>query len=142
MADVDRLVEIEITTFDSKKYPIIQKKQFQYLITKGKSEVWLAEESGCIFGYMILLFRENSSIGRLYSIAVDPLFQGGDIGRRLFVFAEKRVKENSRKYLSQEIRSDHIKLLNRYTQLGYRHFGILRNYYPDNGDGIKLVKEL
>ena len=140
--DINRLYEIEKSSFDINKYHILKKRQIKYLITKANSEVWLAEVNNNVCGYIVVLFKKNSLIGRLYSIAVAPPFQGGDVGKILFIFAEKLVKEKSKKFISQEIRKDNFKLFNRYMSLGYRNIGVLKEYYPDNGDGIKLIKEL
>lgn len=140
--DVISLYEIESVAFDANKYHLFNKRQLRYLVEKSKGEVWLAEVSGNICGYFVLLFKQNSCSGRLYSIAVKPDFQGVNIGKDLLNRAEECVKTRNLRFISQEIRKDHYKLLNRYLLLGYQVYGRIDNYYPDGCCCLKLIKEL
>jgi ribosomal protein S18 acetylase RimI-like enzyme len=67
--DLTALVGLEAACFDSDR---ISRRQFRYLLTKGKAAILVAEREGVIVGDVVLLFSNATSVARLYSIAVDP----------------------------------------------------------------------
>jgi len=143
LKDLDELVRIEQAAFDPQKYPVTSRRQFYYLLTKGVGEIWTSIDArGRITGHIVLFFSKRWRVGRLYSIAVDPEFQGGNIGKALFAAAEKRCIEKGLEGILLEIRSDNGQHKNRYIQAGYKVLSLLPEYYPDGSSGLKMGKGL
>lgn len=138
--DLDDLVKLEKKAFDPMIYSIMPRRQFKYLIEKGNAEIWVEERNNILCGSATLLYRKNSQMIRFYSLSVDPDFQGGEIGKDMFKFAESRVKDKNLKGMLLEIRGDNTRLFDRYMRLGYSKTYTVPNYYPDGEMCIKLKK--
>lgn len=138
--DATALAALEQDAFDPDFYHLMRKSQFSRLIKKGNADILVAEDNGKLVGMVIILYRRLSKLGRMYSIAVHPDFQGRDIGRRLFEAMENRLKEKQLRGALLEIRADNTDHLERYQNLGYLLIRILPDYYPDGCSGLKLEK--
>ncbi len=138
--DLNALVRIEKNAFNTSIYHLTPRRQFRYLLTKANAQIWIAMLKGEPCGYIILLLRKNTQFGRLYSIAVTSDHQGGEIGKALFLHAEKCIKQEKLNGMILEIRADNARHLERYIYLGYTIFGRIENYYPDESACIKLKK--
>ncbi|MCB1652011.1 MAG: GNAT family N-acetyltransferase [Alphaproteobacteria bacterium] len=139
-SDISDLTRIETRTFDPEKYHLTSRANLRHLLNKGNAELWLAFKDKTPCGMTILLFRKNMSWGRLYSIAVLPEFQGGDIGKKLFEHAENTIKAKKLRGMILEIRADNTRHKERYLKRGYTLWGQTPNYYPDGAPCIKLKK--
>ncbi|MCA9040597.1 MAG: GNAT family N-acetyltransferase [Planctomycetaceae bacterium] len=143
LSDLDSLVQIEGEAFSPAKYPLTSRSQFRYFLTRAVNvELFVATGGKDVVGYILLFYRVNSAWGRLYSIAVQPQFQGGEVGKRLFEFAEQRARMRKLRGMLLEIRADNRKHLRRYQQLGYQLVSTVPDYYPDGFAALKLRKEL
>jgi len=140
LADLDTLTQLERIVFDPNKYPISSRRNFEHLLKYGKAVVLVAEDQNIIRGMAVLLFRKTSKFGRLYSIGVDPAYQGGEFGKALFSSAEYLVKEQGLIGMVLEIRADNVKHRDRYVSSGYKIIEKLQDYYPDGSSGLKLKK--
>lgn len=140
LADLDALCAVEKESFDPLHYPLTTRRQFRYLLSKGNCEIWVAVRQDKICGMVVLFFRKNTYVGRLYSIVVHPDFQGGLIGKALFEASEAVIKAKGLKGMVLEIRGDNARHLVRYQKLGYVAVDILPDYYPDGMAAIKLRK--
>ena len=145
--DLDELVRIEQAAFDPRYYPITCRRQFRYLLTQGQATLLVADHivadhSHGLSGLAVLLWRKTSAFGRLYSIAVDPAFQGGAIGKALFLAAEQTCRQHQRDGMVLEIRADNSGHQQRYLRSGYCLIKRLTAYYPDGMDGLKMKKRL
>lgn len=136
--DLDTLVKMEKASFPPDKYHHTPRRQFRYLIQNGNAEIWLVENDRIICGSIIMLYRKNSAFGRMYSIGVLPEYQGGTIGKALFEKAEKACKDKGCKGMMLEIRSDNLRHLERYKNIGYAMTKEVGNYYPDEQSCIKM----
>lgn len=139
--DLPALDRVERETFSPALYHRLSKRQYRYLLTKGNCEIWVASTNGTLCGAAILFYRKNSAYGRLYSIAVTPDAQGGDVGKALLTRAEDSIKQRGLKGIIQEIRADNARLKDRYTRLGYTITGTQADYYPDGASCLKLKKD-
>ena len=93
-----------------------------------------------VFGAAIIHLRKNSCVGRLYSIAILPEYQGGVMGKKLFGFAQDTIKKAGKSGMSLEIRDDNQRHFERYSKLGFKKIRRLLRYYPDGADAIKMIK--
>lgn len=138
--DTNALYEIETACFNPDQYHQTHKRQIRYLLTKGNADILLLEDKTGICGYSIILYKKRSTLGRLYSIAVKPELQGGEIGKKIFDASENAVKKRGLKGMILEIREDNNRHLERYLKLGYTQFGKAPDYYPDRASCLKLKK--
>ena len=138
--DLDRLVAIEAAAFDPADYLLMTRRQFAAHITNPKATILVARDPahGPV-GYALCFRRRGTRYLRLYSLAVDPAFQGGRVGAELFQAVEAAAKR-ARLGVQLEIRADNRKLLERYLGLGYGRYRDVPDYYPDGAPCIKLKK--
>lgn len=138
LKDLDDLITIETKCFDKRRYPQMSRASFKHLLTKGNALIKLAIVNGVSCGMVVSFFRSNSQYGRMYSIAVLPEYQGGEVGRKLYEDLIKEIKKRGLKGMLLEIRSDNTRHLDRYLKLGFKVIKELEDYYPDRSNGIKL----
>lgn len=139
--DLERLVEIERDCFDSALYDRMSERQFRGHVASPRAILVVAvDESDRPLGYVLGLLHRGRSTLRLYSIAVSPDSQGGEVGRLLF----ERIEDEAvarRLGVQLEVRSDNRKLTTRYPKLGYTAYKSVENYYPDGGSCVKFIKK-
>lgn len=139
LTDIPSLSEIEVRCFESDR---LSRRQFRYMLTRAHAATLVFEQPGRILGYVLVLFSRATSMGRLYSIAVDPDARGTGIARALVAAAEGAARERERAYLRLEVRQDNEASLGLFQSLGYRRFGELSDYYEDHMDAWRLEKTL
>lgn len=71
--DLDALVAIEERCFDSDR---LSRRSFRHLLTRGRAITLVIERDGRLCGYSMALCNTGTSLGRLYSFAVDPGCRG------------------------------------------------------------------
>lgn len=138
--DAAALAALEQKAFDPDFFHLMSKSQFSRLIKKGNADILVAEEDQRLIGVVVILYRKRSKLGRMYSIAVHPDFQGRDVGKSLFEAMENRLKEKDMRGALLEIRADNTDHLARYQKQGYRLTRIMPEYYPDGCAGLKLER--
>ena len=138
--DIGSIENIEKQCFDSQKYPRLSRQNLNHLIKKANAEILVIEQQSTLIASAVVFFRKNSQFARLYSIAVLPEFQGAFYGKALFDQVITNVKQQGLKGLVLEIRADNLKHQKRYLDQGFIVVRALKNYYPDDTDGIKLKK--
>jgi ribosomal protein S18 acetylase RimI-like enzyme len=138
--DAGALAALEKNAFDCDFYHLMNKSQISRLIKKGNADILVAEENEGLIGMVVILYRKTSKLGRLYSIAVHPDFQGRDVGKKLFEAMEARLKEKDLRGALLEIRADNIAHLERYQKLEYLLIRIMPDYYPDGCAGLRLER--
>jgi ribosomal protein S18 acetylase RimI-like enzyme len=101
-----------------------------------------SETAAAILGYHVVLFRQGSSIARLYSIAVDASRRGIGLGRRLLADAEAVAAAARRRVLRLEVREGNRRAIGLYVAHGYRPIGRWPGYYADSADALRYEKAL
>ena len=139
VSDRDALVEIEGRCFTGDR---LSRAQFRYLLTRARAVTLVAETDDAVAGYATVLFRRGASLARLYSIAVDPLARGRGLGRRLLGAAEEAAWARGCAYLRLEVRVDDETARALYRSAGYHRVELVRDYYEDGTDGLRLEKTL
>lgn len=137
--DLDALVALEGRCFDSDR---LSRRSFRRLLGGDTSACLVADDSGSVVGYALLLFRRETALARLYSIAVDPERRGAGIGAALIAAAESAAFERGRVYLRLEVRVDNDPAIELYGRLGYRRIGRYPDYYEDHADALRFEKRL
>lgn len=138
-ADVDDLLRIEQRAFPG---DLLSRRALRYLITRARSVALVCIVEGRPVGYGIVLLRNRSRSGRLYSLAVDPDWRGRQIGGRLLEALEARLLGAGVSRMQLEVRSDNEPALRRYHGMGYEVYASEPGYYEDGENALKMRKEL
>ena len=142
LEDLPALWGMEQHCFDERIYHRTSRRQYRYLLQHGNADILIACTHKQVIGAAVIFYRKNSKAGRLYSIAVLPEYQGGEIGKALFEAYEKRLIEKNLALALLEIRADNHKHKERYLAQGYQLIKTLPDYYPDGSSALKLRKKL
>jgi [ribosomal protein S18]-alanine N-acetyltransferase len=137
--DIAELVRIEQTCFDGDR---LTRRSFMRLIRRGSAAVFVAVIAGRVCAYAIALFRRNSRVARVYSIAVDPRCVGAGLGRRLMTAVEKEGRIRNCNRVQLEVRSNNARAISLYERLGFLRFETCEGYYADGCDAHRYVKRL
>ncbi|HET8864751.1 MAG TPA: GNAT family N-acetyltransferase [Gracilimonas sp.] len=142
ISDLDLLL-----TLEKKAFPAYQQSSRRVLNLSLKStfqQVWIAEaeHNGAYItvGCLILYLYKRSV--RIFSIAVDPEFQGTGIGKELIDKTEFIAKERGAERITLEASVDNKKLISWYNKFGFESAGPIKDYYEEGRDALRMVKEL
>ena len=95
-----------------------------------------------MIGNMIALFRSNSEIARIYSLAVLPEARRTGLGRQLMENALQEARRRGCRRMRLEVRMDNIPAIALYEQLGFVDTQMLPGYYEDGAHAFVMSKEL
>jgi len=138
-SDLDRLVAIEELAFQTDR---ISRRSFRAFMERKTAMLHVIEQEGEVAGYFLVLFRRNSALSRLYSIAVHPGCSGHGLGTQLLQAAEQAAFEGGRFVLRLEVREDNPGAIALYRKHGYREWGRYLDYYEDHTDALRFEKVL
>ena len=139
LEDIDALVGIENRCFETDR---ISRRNFRYLLTRANAATLVEEEAGVMRGYAMVLFHTGTSLGRLYSYAVDPPYRGLGIGDALVRACESLALERDCVTLRLEVRRDNLASIGLFRKHGYRFLEITQDYYEDHADAERFEKML
>ena len=139
MRDLDALMALENAVFTT---DILSRRSFRHFVASPKSSLIVAEDSGKLAGYALVLYPARSKLARLYSIAVAPHIAGRGIGPLLLAAAERAAARRKRRAMRLEVHEHNSRAIGRYEKSGYRLFGRHRRYYDDGGDALRFEKPL
>ena len=120
----------------------ISLRSFRRLLARTSAVVLVAAAGSRIAGYAMVLFRRNSSIARLYSIAVDPGHAGHGIGKALLKAAEDTARRRNCAAMRLEVREDNRAAIRLYGACGYLLAGRVADYYEDGCAALRFEKPL
>jgi ribosomal-protein-alanine N-acetyltransferase len=98
----------------------------------------VAEVSGIVAGF-VLGFRHTPFEGRVFWLAVKPLFQSRSIGMRLMLEILQIFRQMGALSATLEVRVSNKKAQSLYSMLGFRMIGISPAYYTD-GEAAIIMK--
>lgn len=139
ITDVDQLVELENQCFDSDQ---LSRRSFKWMITKAKALLLVAEQEQFIVGYVLLLYHQGTSLGRVYSLAIATDQRRTGLAIQLMNIAEQKALEDGRSFLRLEVRPDNSSAIRLYEKLGYDVFDVVSDYYEDHADALRMMKVL
>ena len=139
MSDLAALVTLELDVF---KTDIVSRRSFRHFMVSRQTSLIVAEESGGLAGYALVLYPPRSRHARLYSIAVGPHLGGRGLGPRLLAAAEEAARRRGRRAMRLEVHVRNKRAIARYEKSGYRLFGRHHDYYDDHGDALRFEKPL
>ncbi|MBY4677472.1 GNAT family N-acetyltransferase/peptidase C39 family protein [Marinobacterium arenosum] len=144
-SDVDRLVALENLCFDNDR---LSRRSFQRLVKQQHSLILLAEQDQQnerekrVLGYILILYRSNTSLARLYSLAVDPQARGLGIAAELIHRAEQFAEQHGCAFMRLEVAVDNQPAISLYHRLGYHQIQQLPGYYENDSDGLRMEKSI
>jgi [ribosomal protein S18]-alanine N-acetyltransferase len=138
-SDLAALVTLELAVF---KTDIVSRRSFRHFMASPNASLIVAEESGGLAGYVLVLYPPRSKLARLYSIAVAPHAGGRGLGPRLLAAAEAAAKRRRRSAMRLEVHVRNKRAIARYAKSGYRLFGRHHDYYDNHGDALRFEKLL
>jgi ribosomal protein S18 acetylase RimI-like enzyme len=139
LADVDALNVLENACFETDR---ISRRSFRWMIEKGHSLLLVALRDKQLLGYVLLLYSQGTSLGRVYSLAVDRAFRQAGVARQLMQAAEAQALDDGRSFLRLEVRPDNLGAIRLYEKLGYQRFDIVTDFYEDHADALRMMKVL
>jgi ribosomal protein S18 acetylase RimI-like enzyme len=137
--DLDALVAMENRCFETDR---LSRRRFRYMLTKARAAIIVWEQDKHVRGYALVLFSQGTSLARLYSIAVDTLWQGQGIASDLLHSAEAAAKEHGCVSMRLEVRKDNPASLGLFHRHGYKPFKEVLDYYEDHMDALRFEKQL
>jgi len=139
LSDLDALLSLEQRAFAGDR---VSRRGFRRFLTSPRAALVVAVEDSLLVGYSLVLFRQESAIARLYSIAVAPEFSRRGIGTALLAAAEEAAIARERFVLRLEVHERNDRAIARYRKAGYALFGRHFNYYADRGHALRFEKRL
>jgi ribosomal protein S18 acetylase RimI-like enzyme len=138
------LVALEAEAFKSRRFQghLISPASFRRFLRSANTTLIVAKVGGQISGYVLVLYRSNSDLARMYSIGVAPQFRRRGLARLLAAAAETAAKRRGRRAIRLEVRADDRGAVRFYQSSGYQHFGKHRGYYGGDVDALRLAKVL
>jgi ribosomal protein S18 acetylase RimI-like enzyme len=138
-ADLDALWELENQVFDTNR---MSRRSLERLLVSPSAAVLVAEVRGRFAGTAIVLFRANSAVARLYSLAVAPRFTGRGIGSALITAVEKAARSRKCRFVRLEVHEKNHGAIVCYRKAGYEQFDRRHEYYEDKGHALRFEKPL
>jgi ribosomal protein S18 acetylase RimI-like enzyme len=137
--DAVALATLEKEIFD---YEVLTLPHFRYFLSKAQARCWLIGEGGKVFAYLLVLFRKNSKLLRIYSLAVASECRGQGLAQRLLATLEDWAKTQGYHALSLEVREDNFQAIRFYKKQGFIKKKLLKNYYGEGLHGARWQKVL
>jgi [ribosomal protein S18]-alanine N-acetyltransferase len=138
-ADLAALWELEKAVFDINR---MSRASLRRLLSVPSAAVLVAEHGGNLAGAAIVLFRANSDIARLYSLAVVPRLTGRGIGSALITAVEKTARSRKCRFVRLEVHEKNHGAIVCYRKAGYEQFDRHHEYYEDKGHALRFEKRL
>jgi ribosomal protein S18 acetylase RimI-like enzyme len=142
--DFERIVELENLCFPKKH--AYTRRQLRYLLTKANSTVLVETTSTLVRGFLIILYRRDTTVAGLETINVDPVFWKKGIGLRLLSAAEELLRKKGIRIIRLEVAITNQAAIKLYEHAGFQKTMLLKKYYHYNHDGsrdaFRMVKQL
>jgi ribosomal protein S18 acetylase RimI-like enzyme/predicted double-glycine peptidase len=139
--DLDALCDIENRSFAIDR---LNRRAFKRFVGSETARLIVAENANDagIAGYVLVIFRRNVALARLYSMAVSPDLRGRGIGRSLIVQAEEISLDFGAPILRLEVSQKNPDAIRLFAANGYREFDLYPDYYPDHSNALRMEKVL
>jgi [ribosomal protein S18]-alanine N-acetyltransferase len=139
LSDLDALWDLENQVFDTNR---MSRRSLRRLLVAPSAAVLVAEDLHRFAGAAIVLFRANSAIARLYSLAVAPRFTGRGIGSALITAVEKAARSRKCRFVRLEVHEKNHGAIVCYRKAGFEQFDRHHEYYEDKGHALRFEKRL
>jgi ribosomal protein S18 acetylase RimI-like enzyme len=137
--DLEELSDLEIQVFSINR---MSRRSLRWLLASPSAEVLIAEAQADFAGAAVVLFRANSKIARLYSLAVVPCLTGRGIGTALIAAVEKAARSRKCRFVRLEVHEKNHGAIVCYRKAGYQQFDRRHEYYEDKGHALRFEKRI
>ena len=128
-ADAAELAALEQEAFSTDRITL---RNWQRLIKSASATVFVAVSEEHVVGVAVILTRKNSTVARLYSIAVSTVFRRAGAGRTLITFACLFALKQRCREIRLESRVNNFQAHELFHSLGFRTWGRqIDGYYSD-----------
>lgn len=143
--DLPEIYEIEQNSFlDS--WPTVALKN---ILFQGRGEFLVATNEKSILGYAIATLERDFKIfgfssekkSHLLKIAVREEKRRSGVGSSLLKFLMNKLKKQSVDKIELEVRVRNLEARKFYRKLGFQEKELIKDYYPDSGNAVSMVKE-
>lgn len=134
-SDLEKIFEIE------KQFGLDAFSRGTFKRQLGNLFFCVLEVEGVLAGYYIGLTNSMWASVRLYSIAVDPVFQGRGFGKMMLADLKEKANRRGYSYIKLEV-AEHNTARHLYESLGYRQVDFVEKYYADGGSAIVMRLDL
>jgi ribosomal-protein-alanine acetyltransferase len=139
ITDLPALSQIEARCFTHFK---LKEQNLRRFLQNGTASILVAELNNQICGHLVMLYRKNSSLARLYSIAIDGPYRQLQLGTQLLKEAERHVRERGLRSIILEVSSDNQTAKKFYVKHGFDDQKIFHNYYEKGLHAHRMSKLL
>lgn len=138
--DLEALVVLERRAFGEGE--AFHRRQLRYLLRSPRARIKVARIEGRVAGWAIVLLRKHRHYesARLYSLAVDPDYQGRGVGELLVSHMLNSLREMGIRRCFLEVREDNLPARRLYERLGFVSVATLPNYYGQGRHGTRMLK--
>jgi ribosomal-protein-alanine acetyltransferase len=144
VADFEDIFELEKKCFLGELS--YSRRQMKYLLTKAHRTFLVETRNGTLRGFIIILYRKDSTVAGLETIDVDPTSQKQGIGLRLLKAAEQGMIHKGIKKIRLEVSTSNHAAITLYKKEGFKIISCIKDYYLYNHEGsrdaLKMIKEL
>ncbi len=137
--DLDAIDRLEKLSFPQDR---LSRRNLRHLLSKANATTMVEQDADQIRGYALVLYNRGTSLARLYSLVVDPRFQGKGLGYQLLEAAERDAFANDCVAMRLEVRPDNLLAIKLYEKSGYRKFETVQDYYEDHAEALRFEKHL
>lgn len=139
LSDLDGLVTLENASFSTDK---LSRRSFRHWLTTEHRALLVAEVEQHVAGYILIIYHPGTRLARIYSLAVSPQQRGTGIAKALMTAGEQAALDDGRLYLRLEVGIDNTPAIKLYEALGFKKFGLYRDYYQDHKDALRYQKRI
>ena len=137
MADLNRIVEIELASFGDEAY---DRNLFAEFFRKCGELFLVAEHDRTVQGYMVTCIRGEQA--ELVSVAVDRAARRMGAASALMESTLRRLRRRGIARIGLMVRADNDKARAFYERYGFEKVRRVPRYYEDGGDGWRMAKGL
>jgi ribosomal-protein-alanine N-acetyltransferase len=134
LADLDRVMEIERSSFARAAYP---RALFLELFQKCGAHFFVARFGPSIAGYSVACSRPPRA--ELVSIAVAPNFRRQGAAEALLQRTLVRLRKAGARRLNLTVRRQNRSAIALYRRFGFRNKGRVPAYYENGEDGLRMT---
>jgi ribosomal protein S18 acetylase RimI-like enzyme len=138
LKDIPAIAALEERCFTT---DVLAASDLRRLLRRGHG-MFVDVHRGLLRGYALVIFRARTSIGRIYTFAVDPAARGQGVGRRLLIAMERETRRRGRTRVSVEANPRNRAARRVYEGRGFQICDFLPGFYEDGTDALKLMKVL
>jgi len=138
--DLETLYSIERECFTVEAFT---EEQLAYLLENPKGVSLIAQIDNEVAGFIVGLICTHGTarIGHVYTIDVAVKHRRKGVGLRLLGELEQRFVENGVEICYLEARRGNVAALELYRKHGYTKVDVLKDFYSEGVDGVRVMKK-